>query len=144
MKARLTRRYRFAAAHRLHAPWLTPAENREIYGKCNNPHGHGHDYVLEVTIYGEVDARTGRVGPVGKLDRLVRERVLAELAHADLSRDVPAFAQQVPTTENLVQEIGRRLRESWLPVFGPSGPQLDRIRLHETRRNMIEAEFGPR
>src|SRR5512136_283461 len=107
---RLTRRYRFSASHRLHSPALSERENAEVYGKCNNPHGHGHDYVLEVRVSGPLDGASGRVVAVPRLDRLVEEQVLSELRHANLNLDASQIAGDIPTTENLAAGIARRLR----------------------------------
>ena len=136
---RLTRMYRFAASHRLHADQLTAEQNRELYGKCNNPYGHGHDYALRVTVRGDVDPKTGRVIEPRKLDRYIRERVLELLDHKDLNSDVPGF-QGVPTTENLVLEIERRLRADWSEHF--TNAELDRVWVQETLRNTIELRNG--
>ena len=135
---RLTRRYRFCASHRLHAAGLSDAENRALYGKCNNPHGHGHDYTLEVSVSGQVDAESGRVGDLAALDTLVREQVLEPFDHHDLNKEVPAFAERVPTTENLAIEIRSRLAGRWHRVFPGEGPALDGIRIQETKRNRFE------
>src|SRR5437016_3493523 len=97
---KLTSRYRFSAAHRLDTSALTAEENRRLYGKCNNPHGHGHDYVLDVTVDGPVDMH-GLVVNRDALDGLVRSAVLARLDHKNLNADLPEFADLVPTTENL-------------------------------------------
>jgi 6-pyruvoyltetrahydropterin/6-carboxytetrahydropterin synthase len=129
---RLTRLYRFCASHRLHAAAFSDAENRALYGKCNNPHGHGHDYVLEVSVRGPVDPESGRVADLAALDALVREQVLEAFDHRDLNAEVPAFATCVPTTENLALEIQARLKDRW------AGPRLDRIRIQETKRNSLE------
>jgi 6-pyruvoyltetrahydropterin/6-carboxytetrahydropterin synthase len=131
---RLTRRYRFCASHRLHAPEFTDEENRALYGKCNNPHGHGHDYVLEVSVRGEVDPRSGKVADVAALDALVREQVLDPFDHRDLNSEAPAFASRVPTTENLALEIRSRLEKGWAAAL----PRLERIRIQETKRNSLE------
>lgn len=133
---RLTRRYRFAASHRLHSEALSQDRNREVYGKCNNPFGHGHNYVLEVSVRGSVDEGTGRVVSVDDLDRLVEEQVLVPLDHADLNGQMVA----VPTTENLAVEIRRRLSQNWSGTL----PQLEKIRLHETKRNIIELNGNER
>jgi 6-pyruvoyltetrahydropterin/6-carboxytetrahydropterin synthase len=135
---RLTRRYRFSASHRLDAAGLSEAENRALYGKCNNPHGHGHDYALEVSLRGHVDAESGRVAAVSALDALVREQVLDPFDHHDLNAEVPAFAVCVPTTENLALEIRSRLASRWRQVFPSAGPVLDGIRIQETKRNRFE------
>lgn len=135
---RLTRRYRFCASHRLHSPALSEAENRELYGKCNNPHGHGHDYLLEITVAGPLETKTGKLVNVTQMDCLVDESILRSMDHRDLNSEVPEFAHMVPTSENLALAIGRRLNESWTACFGSGGPQLDNVRLHETRRNRFE------
>ena len=134
---RVTRSYRFAASHRLDAPQLSAEENRAIYGKCNNPFGHGHNYVLEVTARGPADD-TGRALDPGLLDRLVERQVLAPLAHRNLNADVNWFPRQVPTSENLAVEICRRLKENWAAEFPGEWPKLDRVRIAETARNIFE------
>ncbi len=135
---RLTRRYRFCASHRLNAQGLSEAENRALYGKCNNPYGHGHDYVLEVSVRGTVDAKTGRIADLGALDALVQSKVLEAFDHRNLNIEVPELAGVVPTTENLVSEIERRLRVQWPEGVG----RLDRIRVQETKRNVFTAGCG--
>ena len=135
---RLTRRYPFSASHRLHAASLSAEANAELYGKCNNPYGHGHNYVLEVTVAGDVQPRTGRVVDLGKLDQLVRSEVVAPFDHRNLNEDVRDFANVVPTTENLVSVIQTRLKNSWPPHF----PRLSRIRIFETRKNIFEVQVG--
>ena len=134
---RLTRRYGFSASHRLHNPELSEAENRILYGKCNNPFGHGHDYVLEVSVVGPVDEH-GRVADRAALDRLVEDAVLADFRHANLNRDVSEFADFVPTSENVAAVIERRLSANWRRAFSGTWPMLERIRLHETGRNVVE------
>lgn len=134
---RLTRRYRFSASHRLDSPELSPEENRELYGKCNNPYGHGHDYVLEVTVRGPVDEATGQVINTQALDRLVTRDVVKPFDHANLNTQIEAFASAVPTTENVAHEIAGRLRRDWPAAF-PTGAKLEKIRLHETGRNIFE------
>ncbi len=135
---RLTRRYRFSASHRLHSPALTERQNAELYGKCNNPHGHGHDYVLEVSVSGPVDQTTGRVADVAVLDRLVEARLLERLRHRDLNHEARDIAGEVPTSENLTEGIRTRLREAWPEVFSGQEPKLERVRLYETPRNVFE------
>ena len=135
---RLTRRYRFSASHRLHSPALSEPENRETYGKCNNPYGHGHDYVLEVTSVGPVDNRTGQVCNVATLDALVAQYVLGELDHRNLNEDVEGFAERVPTSENLAIDIGERLQRRWVSAFPGEWPRLASVRLRETKRNVFE------
>ena len=132
---RLTRAYRFAASHRLHSDELTADRNRELYGKCNNPYGHGHNYVLRVSVTGPVDNSTARVISPGALDTFVHARVIDIFDHRDMNRDVRDFAG-VPTTENLAIDIERRLRDGWAATFGEV--RLDRIWLQETPRNTFE------
>ena len=134
---RLTRRYRFSASHRLHARELSEEENRALYGKCNNPHGHGHNYVLEVRVAGPVDEH-GRVADRAALDGLVESCVLRDFRHRNLNLDLPDFANLAPTSENVVLVIGRRLAANWLRAFPAPGPALDKIRLYETKRNVVE------
>ena len=128
MNVDLTRRYRFAASHRLHSPRLSEPENWRIYGKCNNPHGHGHNYALEVTLRGAVDEATGMVANLADLDSFVEREVLESFDHRNLNEEIPAFRERVPTTENLCIEIYDRLR-----AF-PSA-HLVRVRLGETSLN---------
>jgi 6-pyruvoyltetrahydropterin/6-carboxytetrahydropterin synthase len=133
MMVDLTRRYRFSAAHRLHNDLLSAEENARLYGKCNNPYGHGHNYVLEVTVRGEIDAATGMVMDIGKLDGLVSREVIERFDHTHLNLDVEEFAHRVPTTENLCLEIAGRLRKEIEP-----GRKLQKVRLEETDSNFFE------
>ncbi len=135
---RLTRRYGFSASHRLHTPALTGRENAELYGKCNNPCGHGHNYVLDVSVAGPLDRRTGRVVNVAALDRLVEERILSQLRHKNLNTEADGLAGPVPTTESLALGIRSALDEGWRGAFPHGAPRLDRIRVHETRKNIFE------
>ncbi len=134
----ITRRYRFSASHRLHSRELSAAENTELYGKCNNPFGHGHDYVLEVTANGEIDALTGLLLPLAKLDRLVEQSVLRLFASRNINLDVPQFAQLVPTTENIALVIADLLEEHWDAYLGDTRAQLLRVHIQETDRNGFE------
>lgn len=133
----LTRLYRFSASHRLHVPQFSDEQNDSLYGKCNNPYGHGHDYVLEVTIAGPVDAVTGLVCPVPVLDRLVEEDVLRTVAHRNLNQDLPQFSTLVPTTENLTAVVAELLEANWTSTFG-SRVKLHRVHIQETDRNGFE------
>ena len=135
---RVTRRYEFSASHRLHAPSLPEEENRRLYGKCNNPFGHGHNYVLEVSVLGQVDARSGRAVDPGALDQLVRERVLCAFDHKNLNEQIELFRRVVPTTENLGLLIHERLKEGWNTVFPGQRPELEKVRIAETERNIFE------
>ena len=136
---RVTRSYRFAASHRLHAPQLSDEENGAIYGKCNNPFGHGHNYILEVTARGPVD-NSGRAVDPALLDGLVERQVLAEFSHRNLNEDINSFQRQVPTSENLAVEICRRLKDNWPAIFPGEWPKLDRVRIAETARNIFEVK----
>jgi len=134
----VTRRYRFAASHRLHTSRLSEEENRDLYGKCNNPFGHGHNYEVEITVHGPVDPRTGRAVDLTKLDRLVKAEVLDVFDHRNMNVEVPQFADIVPTTENLALELDHRLRARWHEAFGDDWPRLEKIRIAETERNIFE------
>jgi 6-pyruvoyltetrahydropterin/6-carboxytetrahydropterin synthase len=131
MRLELTRRYALAASHRLHSPHLDDAENERIYGKCNNPYGHGHNYVVEVTVAGKVDPATGMIAHLGELDDYVAREIIEPFDHVYLNKDVEAFREQVPTTENFCIEIFERLKHF-------PGARLVRIRLEETGRNSFE------
>jgi 6-pyruvoyltetrahydropterin/6-carboxytetrahydropterin synthase len=134
----VTRRYRFSASHRLHSPLLTGSENAELYGKCNNPFGHGHDYILEVTASGELDTVTGLILPIAKLDQLVQEEVLELFASRNINLDVPQFANLVPTTENIALVIADVLQEHWTAYLGNTRARLARVHIQETERNGFE------
>lgn len=140
----ITRRYHFAASHRLHSPALSTAENASLYGKCNNPFGHGHDYILEVTVAGELDAHSGLIVPVPRLDKLVDEKVLLLFAHRNINVDVPQFLRLVPTTENVALVIAGLLSESWDEYLGDTGARLARVHVQETDRNGFEVLIGAR
>lgn len=135
---RVTRKYRFSASHRLHAPALSDVENRELYGKCDNPYGHGHNYEIEVSARGPVEELSGRAIDPAALDRLVDEQVLRPFDHRNLSIESAVFQDAVPTTENLAREIYRRLQASWRSAFSGPWPALDKIRIAETSRNAFE------
>jgi 6-pyruvoyltetrahydropterin/6-carboxytetrahydropterin synthase len=134
----LTRRYRFSAGHRLHNDLLSAEENRRVYGKCNNPNGHGHNYLLEVTVAGNVDPATGMVFDLVALDGIVAERVLDKLDHMNLNLDMDNFRSQVPTTENLCTEIYKLLRDPLEEAGADRGLHVDRVRLEETSLNSFE------
>jgi 6-pyruvoyltetrahydropterin/6-carboxytetrahydropterin synthase len=138
MMVHLTRRYRFSAGHRLHNDALSGEENRRVYGKCNNPNGHGHNYLLEVTVAGPIDPATGMVFDLVALDGMVAEHVLERLDHKNLNLDMENFRTQVPTTENLCLEIYKLLRTPLEEAGAERGLQLDRVRLEETSLNSFE------
>ena len=128
----LTSRYRFSASHRLHTDALTPEQNAQLYGKCNYPFGHGHDYVLDVTVEGALD-QSGQIVNRGELHGLVSSAVLARLDHRDLNSQVPELEGLVTTTENLACAVEGMLKSQWtLPA------RLVRVRIAETARNSFE------
>ena len=133
MKISLTRRYRFAASHRLHTAKLSDEENRRLYGKCDSPHGHGHNYAVEVTLTGPVDSKTGMVANLGDLDPFVEREVIEAFDHKYLNEEVAEFRTSVPTTENVCREIYRRLEK--FPAA-----RLERVRIEETSKNSFEYE----
>lgn len=133
LKISLTRRYRFAASHRLYTPKLSEEENQRFYGKCSNPHGHGHNYALEVTITGPVDTATGMIANLRELDPFVQREVVEAFDCKYLNEEVAEFGDSVPTTEMLTREIFRRLS-----AF-PSA-RLERVRVEETSKNSFEME----
>lgn len=137
----VTRRYGFPASHRLHSPDLSSAENARLYGKCNNPFGHGHDYILEVTVAGEVDARTGLLLPISRLDQLVNDEVLRLFAHRNINTDVPQFRSLVPTTENVALVIAHLLEKRWHDHFRNTSTRLQRVHVQETGRNGFEVRL---
>jgi 6-pyruvoyltetrahydropterin/6-carboxytetrahydropterin synthase len=131
VKTELGRRYHFAASHRLHNPDLSEKENSRLYGKCNNPFGHGHNYILEVLVSGKIDPATGMITNLADLDGFVEREVLEPFDHKSLNEDVDAFRVKVPTTENLCIEIFRRLKPF------PKA-KLERVRIQETSNNSFE------
>jgi 6-pyruvoyltetrahydropterin/6-carboxytetrahydropterin synthase len=137
---RVTRRYPFSASHRLHSLQLSEEENRRVYGKCNNPYGHGHNYVLEVTVRGPLDPATGMAVDPRILDALVAREIVAPMDHRDLNSEIPEFAREVPTSENLGFVVCRRLKQAWKREFPGDWPCLDRIRIAETPRNIFEVK----
>jgi len=127
----LGRRYHFAASHRLHSGKLSEQENDRIYGKCNNPYGHGHNYTVEVRFSGAIDPATGMIANLADLDTFVNERVIEPFDHRSLQDEVPAFREAVPTTENLCIEIFQRLK-----TFPRA--KLEAVRVVETSNNSFE------
>lgn len=140
---RLTKTYRFSASHRLHSRQLSAAENARVFGKCNNPLGHGHNYILSVSVSGKPDPSSGLLLSRSRLDALVDRTVLAGLDYAHLNTDVEEFREIVPTTENLSLLIHRRLSQAWEQEFGRQSPRLDRVRVEETARNFFEVTSEP-
>ncbi|MGO9271413.1 MAG: 6-carboxytetrahydropterin synthase [Terriglobia bacterium] len=141
MIAYLTRRYRFSASHRLHNAALDAPENASLYGKCNSPYGHGHNYALEVTVAGPIDPATGMVYDLVALDGTVEREVLEPFDTSFLNLDVDAFQNQVPTTENVCIEIFNRLQRKIGKIGSEtSQARLARVRLEETSSNFFEYE----
>jgi len=122
----LTRRAEFSASHYYHNPQLSPEENQRLFGKCNNPHGHGHNYTLEVTVRGAVDPRSGFVMDLAELKETLNREVLDAMDHRFLNKEVPEFRDRIPTTENLAIAIWQRLKPK-LQVA-----ELHRVRVYET------------
>ena len=131
LKIELGRRYHFSASHRLHTAHLSEEENYRVFGKCNNPFGHGHNYVLEVSVSGPVDPATGMIANLVDLDGFVEKAVLQVFDHKSLNEDVAAFQEKVPTTENLCIDIYERLKNF-------PRAKLERVRIEETRNNSFE------
>ena len=131
MKTTITRTYEFAAAHRLHVPTLSDAKNLELFGKCNNPAGHGHNYLLEVSVSGKLDEATGMICSISAVDEAVNREVVDRYDHKNFNCDLPEFEGKATTSEMIAQTIFQRL-ENAVPAT------LERIRLHETARSLFE------
>lgn len=130
-KVKVTRGYEFSASHRLHSGLLSQSENVDVFGKCNNPAGHGHNYELEVTVIGTPDERTGMVADIEEMDRIIHEEVVDRYDHKHLNADLPEFASENPTSEVLTRTIWQRLN-------GKLPAKLDKVLLRETPRNIFE------
>jgi 6-pyruvoyltetrahydropterin/6-carboxytetrahydropterin synthase len=130
MKAHLSRRYHFSASHRLHTEAYDAAKNRAVFGKCNNPHGHGHNYTVQVTLSGEVDPATGMVCNLAELDAFAQTNLLAQFDHTNLNT-LECFADKVSTTENLSIEIHRIFQ-------GFTAARLERVHVEETSNNSFD------
>ena len=135
MKAYLTRAYMFSASHRLHCDDFSREKNVEVYGKCNNPHGHGHNYRIEVTVGGQVDPKLGMICDLGELDTFVQNEILERYGLQNLNT-FPEFKKVVPTTENLSVEIFNRIRSGFKPA------QITKVRIEETAMNSFEYSGG--
>jgi 6-pyruvoyltetrahydropterin/6-carboxytetrahydropterin synthase len=130
MKAHLSRRYHFSASHRLHTEAYDAARNVTVFGKCNNPHGHGHNYTVQVTLSGQVDPATGMVCDLGELDAFARTNLLDRFDHTNLNT-LGCFANKVSTTENLSMEIYRIFQ-------GFTAAHLERVHVEETSNNSFD------
>lgn len=135
----ITRREEFSASHRLHNPELSDDENRRVYGICNNPNGHGHNYAVEVTVRGPIPPRNGMVMDLKQLKDIVDREILAKVDHKHLNLDVPFLKGVIPTAENVAVVFWNILA----PVLRKeAGAEIDRVRLYESRSNYIDY-FGP-
>ncbi len=132
----LTRAYLFSASHRLHSERLSEEENWRVYGKCNNPHGHGHNYRLEVTVAGEIDSATGMVCNLTELDRFVAQNILDRFDHANLNQDKELFSDVVPTSENVCRVIFEIVKNGFKPA------KVQSVWLGETSLNAFEYSEG--
>ena len=130
----VTKRLTFNAAHRVHNPELSDAENQSLFGKCNNPNWHGHNYVLEVSVTGPVEEKTGYVMDLGAIKRVVQEEIVGKMDHRNLNLEVDFMRGINPTTENIVVACWRVLE----PKIRPN--RLTRLRLIETENNYVEYE----
>lgn len=135
MKAYLTRAYLFSASHRLHCEEFSAEKNVEVYGKCNNPHGHGHNYRVEVTVGGQVDPKLGMICDLVELDTFVNSEVIERYSLENLNT-LPEFKEVVPTTENLSIEIFNRLQAGFKPA------SVTKVRIEETAMNSFEYSAG--
>jgi 6-pyruvoyltetrahydropterin/6-carboxytetrahydropterin synthase len=140
VKAYFGRRYNMSASHRLHAASLTPEQNQAAYGKCNNPHGHGHNYVVEVMVGGPVAPETGMVINLVDLDHMVQKQVLDRFDHTNLNQD-PLFTSAVPTTENLCRAVFRILKENLHASLRDNADSSRRLRLEYVRVEETENNF---
>lgn len=138
----LTRRYRFSASHRLCANALSEERNREVFGKCANAFGHGHNYYLEVSVEGDPDPVTGMTLPRSAVDSWVADAVLDRIDHAHLNSDIEDFRNLVPTSENMLLVIDEWLRAGWNDHFPGEPFRLSGLRLEETPRNSFHLSPG--
>jgi 6-pyruvoyltetrahydropterin/6-carboxytetrahydropterin synthase len=128
----LTRKAEFSASHHYHNPELSAEENKRIFGKCNNPNGHGHNYTLEVTVKGEIDPKSGFVVDLKEMKEIMNREVVDAMDHRYLNKEVPEFAKQIPTTENIAIAIWKRL-EPKLKVA-----KLHRVRVYEMQDLFVD------
>jgi 6-pyruvoyltetrahydropterin/6-carboxytetrahydropterin synthase len=138
----LTRRYRFSASHRLHSDAFSPEENQRLFGKCNNPYGHGHDYTLDVSVTGLADPETGLLVRGTPLDELVHDKVLRVMSSRYLNLDVPEFQRIIPTTEHVVLVIRDVLLRHWSEYMGNHQCHLRAVHVRETDRNSFTSYAG--
>lgn len=129
----ITRRVVFSAAHRLHNPALSDEENKNIYGECNNPDGHGHNYVLEVTVRGNISNKTGMLIDLKDLKKIITEKVINKVDHKYLNYDVDFMRGIIPTAENIVIQFWKILKEA----LSKEKTELYELRLYETDNNIV-------
>lgn len=132
MTVELSRRVHFCCSHRYHNSKWDDAKNREVFGRCNLPHGHGHNYVLDLSLQGEIDPNTGMVINLTEIDRVLKEEVIDVLDHKNLNLDIEAFRDQIPTTENLARYIWDRIHDRI------EGATLTAVRLWEDPNLWVE------
>ena len=137
-KVLLTKKFMFSASHRLYKPGLSDSENAEIFGKCSNPNGHGHNYILEVTVSGNVNDETGYVIDLGELKRFVQDRIIYKVDHKNLNLDVEFLKGINPTSENIVI----RIWDVFEKEFKSGNVKLYSLKLHETENNIVEYRGG--
>jgi 6-pyruvoyltetrahydropterin/6-carboxytetrahydropterin synthase len=130
----LTRKVEFSASHYYHNPEFTPEENRRIFGKCNNLNGHGHNYTLELTVKGQVDPKSGFVINLVDLKEILNREVIDVFDHRHLNKEVPEFASQIPTSENIAISIWKRVA----PQVNRLGAKIHRVRLYETPELFVD------
>jgi len=130
----ITRKAEFSASHVCAQPALSPEENRRLYGEAANPHGHGHNYVLEVTLDGEPDPVTGMVFDLKRLKETIQRAVIEPMDHRFLNHEVPPFDRVVPTAENIAADIWNRLA----PHFREGRARLHNVRLYETEDLFVD------
>ena len=128
----LTRRETLSACHRLHSIYLSDEENKEIFDKCNNPNGHGHNYVIEVTVKGEVDGKTGMVINITDLKKIMDQAIMKPLDHKNIDKDVPYFSNVVSTTENVAVFVWKGVKN-----LLPENVTLDQVKIWETEKNIV-------
>ncbi|KAI8365445.1 hypothetical protein EDC96DRAFT_443661 [Choanephora cucurbitarum] len=136
--AYITRSETFSAAHRLHSPELTEEENKLIYGKCNHPHFHGHNYKVEITMKGEIDPLTGMVMNLVDLKECIQLAVMDHLDHRNLDLDVPFFQSRASTTENLAVYVWSNFEYYYHQKFNNHSAQLYKVKIYETEKNIVE------
>lgn len=136
----VTRKAHFNASHRLHNPEKSDEWNRNVFGKCNNPNWHGHNYIVEVTVAGEPDSDTGYVIDLGKLKKIIKEKIIDPCDHKNLNLEVPFLDGLIPSTENICKAFYYELKDE-INQSSKNNPVLYSVRLHETERN--SAEYCP-